>query len=88
MILTAKEAREVAGPRVSDYVEEACQKIRDAATQKKFEVRLNSTFWETEGYSNTQMWRDVKTQLEELGFTVKFYYEERQFVNMGTVISW
>lgn len=86
--ITAEKARELAGPTIKEIVDAACAIIEVAAKKKKRRVNLTDNFWVHEGYSKTEDWKTAKTTLEKLGFTVEFYYEERQFVDMYTVVSW
>ena len=62
--------------------------IETAARGKKREVRLLSNFWINEGYSQTEKYKAACKILEENGYTVEFFYEEKQFVNMYTVVRW
>jgi hypothetical protein len=62
--------------------------IEIAARGKKRQVRLLSNFWINEGYSQTEKYKAARKILEENGYTVEFFYEERQFVNMYTVVRW
>lgn len=87
-MITAKEARELSGPTVEDHLAEAHAAIRKAAENKKREVALHSSFWVNEGYKGTKDWHKAKNNLTDLGFTVEFFYEERQFVNAYTKVSW
>jgi hypothetical protein len=90
--LTAAEAREIAGPTFDEIVnlqvDSVCVLIREAATRKERNVVPRDSFWVDGGYSNTKEWLAAKGILETMGYTVKFIYEERQFVEMYTCISW
>ena len=84
----AQQARELAGPSVEDYVDEALELIKKSATDKKRMVALHADFWSRGGYSNTLEWRVACKALEDRGFKVTFFYEELQFPNMYTKVQW
>lgn len=85
---TAAMARQLAGPSVDDHVNEALELIKKAAEKKQRSTDLVSDFWVNEGYKPTQRYKEACKQLEALGYKVKFFYEELQFVNMYTVVEW
>lgn len=85
---TAAEARELAGPTVEEIVNDAIEEIKKAAQNKKRSLRLNSDFWTKGGYSTTPDWLKAVKLLEGLGYDVKYHYEERQFVDHYTLVSW
>lgn len=91
-MITAQEARELAGPtfeeKVADQLEFACEQIKTAAENKKRQTILHSEFWTSGGYSRTDEYKAAVKQLEELGYKVVFFYEEGQFVNMYTIVEW
>lgn len=91
-MITAREAREIAGPTdeeiINQVVEEACEAIRLKAEDKGRKVCLRCGFWANEGYSGTEKYKKACQKLKDLGFEVEFFYEERQFVDMGTIIKW
>lgn len=92
--LTAAEAREIAGPTVTERVDAAIDMIRAAAEKKQRKVSLHDDFWVNGGYGSdrtttlAKQYDEAVKQLKELGFKVSFFYEERQFVNMYTVVEW
>jgi len=89
MKITAAEARQLAGPSVQERVEEVYLKIREAAEKQLHQVALGGDFWANEGYRKTPQWKEACELLrKEGGFTVRFFYEERQFVDMYTVVEW
>lgn len=88
MKITAKEARKLAGPTVQELVDEVYPMIRESATMKNREVKLHEDFWVHGGYQGTKEWMEAKSILEKDGFTVEFFYEERQFVDMYTIVKW
>ena len=86
--ITAQEARTLAGPTVQERVDEVYSLIREAATEKKRFVSLRDNFWVNEGYSKTKGYQQDCMILEGDGYKVTFYYEERQFVDMYTIVEW
>ena len=85
--ITAAEARKLAGPTVQERVDEVYPLIREAAEKGKRYINLHD-WWANEGYSDTAEYKQAKMILEGDGFKVSFYYEERQFVSMYTVVEW
>jgi len=88
MKITAKEARELAGLTVQERVEAVYPMIRGAAEKRLRQVALHGDFWANEGYRKTPQWKEACELLRKEGFTVRFFYEERQFVDMYTVVEW
>lgn len=86
--ITAAEARKISGPTVQERVDEVFPLIREAAEKKCRGVNLRDDFWVNEGYSKTKDYQEACKILETLGYTVKFYYMERQFVDMYTIVEW
>lgn len=86
--ITAAEARALAGPTVEERVAEVYPLIREAAQQGKRSLALTSDFWCQGGYSVTPDWEKACSLLRADGYEVKFFYQERQFVDMYTVVSW
>lgn len=91
-MITRDEARVIAGLKEHEVQEalDACDKaIRKAAAAGRTEVLMRSPrLLERGGYANDPKWLEVKAALEAAGFTVTFHYEERQFVDMATKITW
>lgn len=91
-MITAKEARALAGPTLQEQLDEqleyAYRQIRSAAEQQHHITRLVNGFWTKGGYDQTDLYKKAVKKLEELGFTVKFHYEELQFVTMYTIVEW
>lgn len=91
-MLSAKEARKLSGPTVEEIVEAELErvelKIKAEAEKKRRCVHLHDDIWTNGGYGNTKEWQAAKTALEKAGYKVKFFYEERQFVNMYTIVEW
>lgn len=96
-MITAKQAKEIAGPTAEELVYDLEDYIKEAANNKQRKIIPHNkykgedyafNFWVSQGYKPTKKWKEAKKILEGLGYTVKFYYEERQFVDMYTIIEW
>lgn len=91
-MITAEEARELAGPTLEERVEQELERvykeIKAAAEKKMRSLNLTTEFWTYGGYNYTDAYKECYRQLEKLGYKVKFVYEERQFVNMYTRVEW
>jgi len=85
--ITAQQARELAGPTAQERVDEVYPLIRKAAEEKKRVVVLHE-WWADAGYGGTKDWKEACDILRKDGYTVEFFYEERQFVDMYTVVKW
>lgn len=86
-MITAKDARTMAGPTLAERLEALGQDIETLAKKGEREIKLHDTFW-LKGYDSADEWLAAKKALEELGYTVDFVYEERQFVDMYTRVRW
>jgi hypothetical protein len=88
-MITAKEARGLAGPTVQERVDELEPLIKEAALEKKRHINLHDTFWVHEGYSGTKEYQQAVMLLEGMGYKVSFYYKEHSIaVDMYTVVEW
>lgn len=87
-LITAEQARKLAGPTVEEHVQSACEIIKLAAEKKKRKTILSEDLWVRGAYDNTPDYQHAKAMLENLGFVVKFHYDERQFLEMYTVVEW
>jgi hypothetical protein len=87
-MITANEARGLAGPTPQERVDMLEDNIKKAAAAKKRSIALHDSFWVHEGYSQTNDYKEACVILEGLGYKVRFFYEERQFVDMYTVVEW
>lgn len=88
-MITAKEARALAGvDDIQEEVDLVLVAIEKAAKEKKRRIDLHSDFWTNGGYNQTKDWQEACLRLKNLGFSVDFFYEERQFVNMFTKVTW
>lgn len=89
---TAAEMRQLAGQTVDEYVQDALeyamQRIYEAAKNKKRSVRLDHHIFVAGGYNDTLEFHQAKSKLEDLGYTVKWEYYEKQLVDMFTIVSW
>lgn len=90
--MTAVQAREIAGPTIEERVDAAVDAalidIRAAAEKKRRQISLHADLWTHGGYSSTDEYTRACEVLRGLGYTVEFFYEELQFVNMYTVVKW
>ena len=93
-MLTAKEARELSGKTVEEKVESLLESIREKAKTGARKIatgyshKEDADLWISGGYSKTDDWKRAKGILEGLGYKVTFFYEERQFVDMYTLVEW
>ena len=85
--ITAQEARKLAGPTVQERVDEVYPLIREAAEKGKRSIALHD-WWAHEGFGGTVEYKQACKILEGDGYKVRFFYEERQFVDMYTVVEW
>jgi hypothetical protein len=85
--ITAQEARALAGPTVQERVDAVYLLIRKAAEKKERRVHLHD-WWANEGYRGSAEYKQACMILEGDGYKVSFYYEERQFVEMYTIVEW
>lgn len=97
-MITAAEARALAGVPDSEYVEAAVARLLDAvkaaapkgkrALRTGWEHKEDRDLWIEGGYSRTSNWKSAVSMLEKLGFKVRFYYQEGQFVDEYTLVEW
>jgi hypothetical protein len=92
--LTAAQAREIAGTTVSEKVDALLERIHDFAERKKRSIKIgrddcpDTDFWVQGAYKDNDDFHQAKRELEALGYSVNFWYEEKQFVDMFLEISW
>lgn len=86
-MITAAEARELAGPTIRERVEALEPLIRAAAEKKQREIILHD-WWANVGYERGAAWKEAEKILKEFGYTLDFFYEELQFVNMYAIVRW
>jgi alkylation response protein AidB-like acyl-CoA dehydrogenase len=87
-MITAKEARELAGPTIEEMAEFFDKPIREAAAKKERSVTVYHGILEDEAYSNTTQWNEFVAYMAKLGFVAELYYSEYQFVDMRITIKW
>lgn len=93
-MLTAKEARILVGETVNEKVEKILVKVAELAKAKQTKLRcgydydIDEELWMYGGYNQTEDWKKAVSILKGLGYKVSFFYEERQFVDMYTLIEW
>ena len=90
MVITAKEARELAGPTDAELAEKALEtafrEIRFAADERKQRsIHFRNDFWARGGYDDAKSYKIAVERLKELGFDVNFFYDK---FDTGVVISW
>lgn len=94
MRITAEQARKLAGKTVDEKVDDLLVEIENSAKQGKRQLRTSWEYsgdedlWVRGGYDKTDEWKAAKKILTDLGYTVEFYYNELQFVDMYTLIKW
>lgn len=88
--ITADQARALAGPTIEERVDQILLDIKEVATNKGrfLIIRRDEQFWTSGGYSQTPEWKTACDLIRAQGFHVEFFYEERQFVDMGTIVKW
>jgi hypothetical protein len=87
-MITAKEARELAGPTIEEMAEFFDKPIREAAAKKERSITVYHGALESEAYSNTKRWKEFVAYMAKLGFGAELYYYEGQFVDMRITIKW
>ncbi len=88
-MITATEARTLAGPTPQERVDMLETEIKKAALERKRHIDLHDEFWTREAYSGTTEYKQAKMILEGLGYKVEFYYKEHSIaVDYYTIVSW
>ena len=94
-LLTAEEARKLAGPSLEEKVESLIETIKTLAKQKKrscrtgYDHKEDEDMWIYGGYDGTEEWQNAKKILKGLGYKVTFYYKVHSVaVDMYTLIEW
>lgn len=91
---TAAMARRDAGPNLDEKIDSLLESIKARAEKGHREIKTgwhhkaDDDLWINGGYENTEEWIKAKKALEKLGYTVKFYYNCGQFVDMYTLVKW
>jgi uncharacterized protein HemY len=96
-MLTAAQARELAGPSLEEKVESLLKTVERLAKEKKRKLRCaydhkeDDQLWVHGGYAAKRggEWYKAKEMLEGLGYKVSFFYSDGSFaVDMYTVVEW
>lgn len=94
-MITATEARQLAGETVEEKVEKLSSAIEKSAKENRRRLRTgwdyedNRDLWITGGYEVSEEWKKAKKILESYGYKVSFHYNDSgQFVDMYTLIEW
>ena len=104
-LLTAEKAKELASTPGDDYAADCVSRVlktiekraKDTSLTQEKRHRLRTVWehyedtdlWENGGYGKTKQWKEAKKLLENLGYTVSFYYSDGSMaVDMYTVIEW
>lgn len=86
-LLTASQARELAGPSPQERVESIMPQIRSRALQSKRFVDLDG-WWGPAGYQKTQDWNQAADILQGLGYVVEAIYEDSPVPKTITRVKW
>ena len=91
--ITADDARELAGVldrEIERFIANADVLIEERAKSGKRSVIVRDTYIANAGYNSKTdgPWKIVADIYSKRGFAVSFFYEERQFVDMGMKIEW
>lgn len=94
-MITAKEAKSLAGPNLQDKIDSLGESIRKRAQEGHRSLRCgydhsaDSDLWIHGGYGDTDEWNRAQEALENLGYNVEFFYKNASFaVDMYTLIKW
>lgn len=93
-LFSAAEAKELAGKTLDEKIDDILEAIKVAATERKrmlrtgWDYKADQDLWIHGGYGTTKEWEWARKKLTDLGYKVKFFYEEHQFVDMYTLIEW
>jgi gp48 len=93
IMISAKEAYDIATPKLDEYREFLDKKIREAANKGETSVIVRESPYDMWLYIETELDdRDAKRcikELRDLGYTVSHFYKEgSQFVDVGLFIDW
>lgn len=75
-------------PEIANALLEALGAIEQADTEQKRKVHLHGSFWVYEGCSRTNNYKTACAFLGKHGFQTRFFYEEKQLVDMYTIVEW
>lgn len=83
--ITAKRARDLAGPTIEEEIDAVYARIKAAAENKERSVELYD--WATEGYLNTEKYNALKKELTGSGFEVELCFGERE-ADTCVIVKW
>lgn len=93
--LTADAARKLAGKTIEEKVDSILVAIEDFAKNGKRRLdapgdyKEDRDLWSTEGYKDSSQYKEAKKALEDLGYTVSYYYDDStQLGDAYTIIEW
>jgi hypothetical protein len=87
-MISAKEAKEIAGAPIEKVLDELDKMIRSAAAKGKTDIRVPYDYCIFHGYSARFKNPEVNTKLIELGYNVNTRSEDLQFVDVWIEVSW
>jgi hypothetical protein len=89
-MITASEARELAGPSTEEHLAIIEQHITKAAKNKKRLVIIRDNPYAAWLYGSDMpdIAKAVLKELDSNGFKISLHYQENQFVDMGLKIEW
>lgn len=94
-MITANQAREIAGPTTQESIDEHLavieEKIKKAASDKKRQIILRRYPFGNWAYNmgkSGDVGEGVFEALRKAGFEISTYYRESQFVDVGLTIKW
>lgn len=88
-MITAEQARQLAGPTIEEYVERLGPYIERVASTGNHQLRVGIDsnqdigFWQ-KGANQHANWLEAKRLLEQLGYQVSFKYDHVHY----TLIEW
>jgi hypothetical protein len=87
-MISAKEAREIAGAPLEKVLAKLNIIIRNAAAKGQTSIRVPYDHCIFHGYSARFKNPEVNAKLVELGYNVTTQSEDRQFVDVWIEVSW
>jgi len=90
-MITAKQAKDLSGPKAIDYLNFIGIKIKESASKGNHEVIIRQQPYCDWLYKENDLSGEPKIAIKELrtnGFEVKLFYQENQFVDIGLWIKW
>ena len=86
--ITAEQARALMPFDAGSEVNKVYASIRMAASAGKTKLHLHGDFWANQGYNTSDEYKRACEILRADGYKVEFFYEEKQFANFYTIVSW